>query len=556
MLISCMLASLVLSQAQTYLGDEVWLPEWNEPIGKEPFEWTHSPRTIPDGGGVTIYYPEGKLHEFDYIALTCGPVYEENEYFMMEYVSLEDRRTHFDNLPMMRCNYVATYYRYNTNSQDHEKWKERTIPMRDAFKKPKHGHIALTTEEDAMAIMFNSASNKTPQVRFGLTKQKLNHFATGTSTTYQASDMCHGPANIPGQLHFRDPGFMHTVILHNLVPATTYYYRYGNSEDGWSTIESFHTRPRTLEANFIAYADMGVNDSPAAIDTSVRVYEEVLNGYDSFLLHFGDISYARGQASIWDTFFQLIEPYATKIPYMISIGNHEYDYTSGGEKDPSNCSGPTGAGFHPSWGNFGSDSSGECSVPMYHRWHVPSNGHSIYWYSFNYGGIHVIQMSSEHDWTRGSMQYQWLQSDLQNVNRTETPWVVLTSHRMMYTTQMGEEADLKVADHMKEELDALLYENHVNLMLTGHQHSYERSCAVFKKKCVGSGKAPVHVVVGSAGASLERKGFSQRIGNWSVAHANEFGYLRVKSTAESMTCQFIMNRNGEVYDEFILKPWM
>lgn len=58
----------------------------------------------------------------------------------------------------------------------------------------------------------------------------------------------------------------------------------------------------------------------------------------------------------------------------------------------------------------------------------------------------------------------------------------------------------------------LIYKYRVNLMLVGHQHSYERSCAVFNKTCVPSGQAPVHIVVGSAGAGLETGGFSPLVG--------------------------------------------
>jgi hypothetical protein len=89
---------------------------------------------------------------------------------------------------------------------------------------------------------------------------------------------------------------------------------------------------------------------------------------------------------------------------------------------------------------------------MYHRWHgkkkktriqflmkagcdflliAPANGNGIFWYSFNYGGVHVIQMSSEHDWTRDSPQYKWIEEDLKKVDRNDTPWIVLTAHRMM-----------------------------------------------------------------------------------------------------------------------------
>jgi hypothetical protein len=68
---------------------------------------------------------------------------------------------------------------------------------------------------------------------------------------------------------------------------------------------------------------------------------------------------------------------------------------------------------------------------MNNRFTTPENGNEIFWYSFDFGSVHVVQISSEHDWQPGSEQYTWLEQDLQSVNRTATPWVVLTSHRMM-----------------------------------------------------------------------------------------------------------------------------
>jgi acid phosphatase type 7 len=102
------------------------------------------------------------------------------------------------------------------------------------------------------------------------------------------------------------------------------------------------------------------------------------------------------------------------------------------------------------------DSNGECAVPVCRRFTSPSNGNGIFWYSFDYGPIHVVQMSTEHDWTPGSAQYDWLVNDLASVNRTVTPWVVLTGHRMMYTTQLDEVSDYIVSDVMKAALDGTL----------------------------------------------------------------------------------------------------
>ena len=67
------------------------------------------------------------------------------------------------------------------------------------------------------------------------------------------------------------------------------------------------------------------------------------------------------------------------------------------------------------------DSNGECARPVAERFVVPGNGNGVFWYrcliisqstdpllrrySFDYGNVHVIQFSSEHNWLPGSEQY-------------------------------------------------------------------------------------------------------------------------------------------------------
>jgi len=530
----------------------------------ETFEMRATPALLADGQDLVVSWRGVRQpHAADFVGLSCGPKLHPMDFLFQANVSADPdaatrRSVRFPSLYMLRCNYSAEFLHFNAKVNDFERLGAIEIGMKASFAAPRHGHIALADGLDEMAVMFNSASKKTPWVKFGLHPDELRQRASGNSTTYSAADMCHAPANVTAQQLFRDPGYMHKVILSGLQHATRYYYQFGNDDDGWSKIFSFRSRPdaSVKTTKFLAYADMDVAAAPASEATALRSYQEVQDGYDSFLLHFGDVSYARGRAFVWDQYFHLLEPYATRVPYMVSIGNHEYDYMSGGEHDPSGAAGSDGRmDFHPVWANYGSDSSGECSVPMYHRWHSPSNGNGIYWYSFDNGGVHVIQMSSEHNWRRGSKQYKWIEDDLKRVDRSKTPWVVLTAHRMMYTTQLGEDADLKVSEHFREEMEDLLWQYKVNLMLVGHQHSYERSCAVRNGKCTRDGVGPVHIIVGSAGAGIESEGFSDKIGEWSISHLNDWGYLRIASTETEMNVQFVLNRNGAVYDEITLLPW-
>lgn len=74
----------------------------------------------------------------------------------------------------------------------------------------------------------------------------------------------------------------------------------------------------------------------------------------SLILHIGDISYANGDPEIWDSFMDGIQPVASRVPYMVGIGNHEYGYRkgSGAMVDPSGAAGP----YQPSWGECDADS--------------------------------------------------------------------------------------------------------------------------------------------------------------------------------------------------------
>ena len=90
--------------------------------------------------------------------------------------------------------------------------------------------------------------------------------------------------------------------------------------------------------------------------TSHRVAKEVDAGAD-LVLHVGDVSYANGDPDIWNTFMDYIEPYAARAPYMLGIGNHEYDWRTGGEKRHKHRRRPDASGrdkpYDPDWGNYG-----------------------------------------------------------------------------------------------------------------------------------------------------------------------------------------------------------
>ena len=76
-----------------------------------------------------------------------------------------------------------------------------------------------------------------------------------------------------------------------------------------------------------------------------------------FVLHVGDIAYAMGHAAKWSAFGEQVQRIASRVPYMVAIGNHEYDFPA----QP----------FKPLLFTYGNDGGGECGVPYNARFHMP-----------------------------------------------------------------------------------------------------------------------------------------------------------------------------------------
>ena len=177
------------------------------------------------------------------------------------------------------------------------------------------------------------------------------------------------------------------------------------------------------------------------------------------------------------------------------------------------------------------------------------------WYSFDWGNLHVAMMDAEHDWQIGSNQYSWLEADLAAVDRSKTPWLVVTSHRPVYTTPECEQKTHVISKIMQENLDPLFEKYQVNLVLAGHAHWYQRLCVVKGGECVDDVGGTQHVTIGSAGKYLDSCGFSPDLNPYSRAATLQWGYLRVDVGQNKMKCEFVLDADGSVWDSFEVTPW-
>jgi hypothetical protein len=441
-------------------------------------------------------------------------------------------------------------------------------------------HIALTGNPSEMLVQFNTGNiHGTPVVAYGKAPQDddpdadldLTLKQEGTSATYAAEDMCNEPANVTDVGSFVDPGLFHAVTLTGLESDQWYAYKVGvTGGQGivWSEVHKFQSAPylasndddedadadhgyffSNYTFSFLVYADQGVlsNDNfYGAADTVRYTTREVKEHNARMVHHFGDLSYARGVGHIWDQWMSLIQPFASSAPFMVGIGNHEYGYISeGGDKDPS---GETHE-YQPKWGNFCNDSGGECGVPTSARFTMPaesSGGNGVFWHSYNFASVHTIMLSSEHDLSANSKQYQWFLTDLKSVNRTITPWVIVETHRPLYESELFPD-QAKVGLWMRHEVEGLLYDYKVDLVLSGHYHSYQRSCAgLYKDKCNNGG--PTHLTIGTAGAKHYAAILYPQ--HWTVTTLSNYGLGKITvHNSSALHFEFLANEyDGGVLD--------
>lgn len=258
------------------------------------------------------------------------------------------------------------------------------------------------------------------------------------------------------------------------------------------------------------------------------------------VVHVGDISYGVGYLAEWDMFMEQIEPVASRIPWMTSIGNHEMGW-SGSDFTLDGTLRTT------------SDSGGECGVAFLKRFPYAmqplQSGKKTYqadpWYSFNVGPVHFTMLSSEHDFTTNSPQWSWMVDDLKHVNRKVTPWVAVTAHRPMYIVS-DYDGDLDVAKLLQEHLEPSLLRYEVDFFFAGHHHSYQRFCKLQKNQCNTNGI--YHFVLGMAGYDHSKLAN----GSFPIAKFTDdthWGVTYWEFTSTTAQMQFIDGATQEVIDE-------
>jgi len=414
----------------------------------------------------------------------------------------------------------------------------------------------------------------------------------GTSTT--ALDHVATPAAPPVQ-YLQDATHHHTALMSPLKAGTRYYYRVGADGSGWSPVLSFTTEPADESAPFTMsiFGDLGYESSakrplrlPAvgglARNWTAQVTRDWLEAHRNefdMIWHLGDIGYADdGFASsplafayedIYDGWMDWMQSLSGSKAYMVSPGNHEAECHSAscGAFVAHTAKGKTLSNF----------------TAYNARWAMPyeeSGSRSNMWYSFDYGSMHVVSLSSETDFegNRGgggrfydaggfgpnNEQMKWLAVDLEAAQEerlrkgSKMKWIIVGAHRP--TSQLSQ-----AHRDLFEKYD-------VNIYFAGHSHSYTRSSPV---------NGTTLVVVGGAGcdempqveknsdsevpgdlAALDvdglqqgpwwQEGFNAPVGTEEYS-TNRYATGLLSVSQESLHWKLYDSEDGEVLDQFVIQ---
>ena len=297
----------------------------------------------------------------------------------------------------------------------------------------------------------------------------------------------------------------HSISLADLLPNTRYRYQI-SSGSRLLARSQFRTAPTKSEATTIKVAVIG--DSGSGDSNQIAV-SQVLNEFaPRLVLHTGDIVYDSGAFEDYDNrFFQPYGDWLRHIPIFPCIGNHD-------------------ALNQDVWKSIYSTPARDSS-----------SGDETY-YSFDFGKAHFIALNTNADFSVGSDQYRWLVRDLKRSSLSGTTWSILFFHHPPFSD------GLHLDDQNVQTGLVPLFERYrVDLVLSGHDHAYERTDPI---NLSGQGGNVSYVVTGGGGKAVyQRVRTSSRIS----VYESRFHFVALQIGANKIRVRAIAS-DGIILDSF------
>lgn len=219
-----------------------------------------------------------------------------------------------------------------------------------------------------------------------------------------------------------------------------------------------------------------------------------------------------------------------------AIGNHEYLTHAGSKPDPSCTTDNTGARGYFDYFTRGVssplDTSSTCSTP--------GNPNCKGYYSYDIGTWHIIALNSNCGDTGGcgssSPQYNWLKQDL--AAHASNRCTLAYWHIPLYSSGPRHNSN-------SQSMYKLLYDNNADLILTAHEHNYERFAPQDSNGVADGSRGIRQFVVGTGGANFTSFGIIAA--NSEFRDASHFGVMQLTLHPNSYDWQLVAE-NGSVID--------
>ena len=282
----------------------------------------------------------------------------------------------------------------------------------------------------------------------------------------------------------------HIVPLIGLEAHTRYFYAVGDGSTdlaGGDLAHTFVTSPapgsRTATRLWVL-GDSGTADANARAVRDAYLSGDRGRGTDLWLM-LGDNAYTTGtdrqyQQAVFDTYPEVLRQ-AVLWP---TFGNH----------DAASADSATQTG--PYYDIFTLPMQGEAGG-------VPSGTEA--YYAFDYGNIHIVCLdSTESDRSPAGPMLTWLGRDLA-ANRSE--WTIAFFHHAPYSKGSHDSDTERELAEMRQNAVPILDAGGVDLVLSGHSHSYERSVLLAGHTGPSTTLSSAMVIDANRGASLPLGGY-------------------------------------------------
>lgn len=312
--------------------------------------------------------------------------------------------------------------------------------------------------------------------------------------------------------------YHYSAVMGDLEPATKYVYRVG-SDSVWSEWNHFTTASNTVSGFSFVYLGDPQNDLK---EHCSRLFRETFRKAPDarFWLIGGDLV-TDPLDHLWGEFFYAAGFIPRTTPLIAAPGNHDHTRIMIDGKSRRTT-------------DIGSTWTAHFTLPENGLSELKETNYYI-----DYQGTRFIIINSQ---SKILEQAVWLEKVLQN---NGSSWTIVCFHHPVYST--GSDRDSRTT---REAFQPLFDKYGVDLVLTGHDHTYARSKKIFEGKITGDDQRGTVYVVSVSGPKAYDLG--NKYDSLMVKTANNIQLFQVIDVKEKKLIYNSYTVDGQLFDSFEL----